>query len=550
MGRDVYYFIPFIKGVIMNKYLFITTAVLLLLSLFTGCNNSQKAPEPKAAFDDNVTVSSLTTLVQYEAVPVRGYGIVAGLPGTGSPECPPALREELERFISKQIPNSRGFNARRFLDSSDTAVVEIAGTIPPLAMPGETFDVRLVPFSRSQTLSLDGGFLYTTELKEMSRFVRYDQFSKTMAEAHGQVFRDPFAAEGEARQWHLLGGGIVKNQVSISLAINKPDFAAAGTIRDRINERFGAKTANAVSSAEIRISIPRSYMHNKLRFLQMVQSLYLSEDNRLRSEKIASLVRDLQEQENKYPAEISLEAIGKPSLDALAPLLQSPDAATRLHAARCMLHIGDLRAMDVLNRIAQDPQNPYRKVAVEAFSAAAGSRHRESILVQFLADSDIEVRLAACDQLLKMNHFAVKRMVVADSFVIDQVLCAGEKAIYVSRKDVPRIVLFGSPIRCDANVFLQSDDGSVTLNALPDQKYISVSRQHPHRPRVIGPVPSSRELSSLVRTLGESSEIKDRAVQPGLSIPYLEIISLLKKMCQNNAVAATFTAGPMTEVIN
>lgn len=530
----------------MKNYILCT--LLFSLFLFAGCNQPAQT-EDQPAFNTDIAVGDLTTLVQSDAVTVQGYGVVAGLAGTGSPECPPVLREELERFISKQIPQTAGFNARQFLNSSNTAVVEVVGTIPTLAFPRETFDVKLVPFSRSQTLSLEGGFLYTTELKEQSRFVRYDQFSKTLAEAHGQVFQDPFSDSDESKQWGLLGGATVKNPVTISLAINQPSFAAANTIRNRINERFGAKTAQAVSSGEIRITIPSRYLYNKIRFLQMIQSLYLSEDSFRRSEKINELVTGLAQQENKYPFEVALESIGKPALDALAPLLSSPDAATRFHAARCMLHIGDSRAFPVLSQIAFDLHSPYRMETMNAFSAASGRKQAENILVQLLADSDMEVRLAACDQLLRMNSFAVKREVIADSFVVDQVVCAGQNAVYVSRQDAPRIVLFGSPIRCAPNLFVQSDDGSVTLNATPDDKYISVSRRHPRRPRVVGPILSSREAASLIRTLGESSEVGEKAVQPGLSIPYTEVISLLKKMCESNMIPARFHAGPVTEVL-
>ena len=58
---------------------------------------------------------------------MRGIGIVAGLHGTGSSECPPMVRENLEKYIWKQIPAGSGINARAFIESRNTAVVEVFG---------------------------------------------------------------------------------------------------------------------------------------------------------------------------------------------------------------------------------------------------------------------------------------------------------------------------------------------------------------------------------------------------------------------------------------
>ena len=52
----------------------------------------------------------------------------------------------------------------------------------------------------------------------------------------------------------------------------------------------------------------------------------------------------------------------------------------------------------------------------------------------------------------------------------------------------------------------------------------------------------------VIRALGESAEAKKQPnVQPGLSIPYQEIILLLKRMAELDVVEADFQAGPMTD---
>ena len=120
--------------------------------------------------------------------------------------------------------------------------------------------------------------------------------------------------------------------------------------------------------------------------------------------------------------------------------------------------------------------------------------------------------------------------------------------IYASRKDVPKIVLFACPIDCEPDIFVQSEDRLISINARPNDEYISVSRRHPNRPRVIGPLTSRRELSALIRALGESADVQDTPnVKPGLSISYQDIVLLLKKMVESGSVNADFLAGPLTD---
>jgi hypothetical protein len=341
-------------------------AVLLIAF---GCG---PAPQPKPLdleepVDLNTTVGNLAQMIQFNAVPVRGFGIVAGLNGTGSSECPPALRSELEKYIRQQLPNTKDLDPRRFLDSPNTAVVEINGVIPELADRGQSFDLLIVPFSRSQTTSLDGGSLYTAPLKERSTFIRYDQYAKTFAAAQGQLFRNTLDEE-KADQWYLLGGGVVRNETQISLALLKPNFTAANAIRNRLNERFGSGTAKAVSPAEIRIQIPSRYKNQKTRFLQIVQSLYLSDDPALQQKHMQTLIAQMSSPADREKAETGLEAIGKLSLDFLQPFLASKDPDLRFYAARCILNIGDEQALPVIEEFCKDPAGPFCIPALQASS--------------------------------------------------------------------------------------------------------------------------------------------------------------------------------------
>jgi hypothetical protein len=530
------------------KYIFLLIPVIALL----GCSKPTQPPAPKETISPRDTIGSVAKYYATEATPVRGIGIVACLPGTGSSECPPEIRAELEKYIWQQVPEAGSVNPRRVIESQDTAVVEITGVIPALSTPYDRFDVILKPLSSTQTTSLDGGCLYTADLKEMSRLSSVEQFtrfSKTLAIAEGPVYtlqKDPSLPD----QWRVLGGGRAKQSSSVRLILDTPNFTAASIIRNRINERFGPKTAVCVSAVEITLSFPAKYIDQREKFLAMVESLILGGNPEMQGEYAQDLVEQIVSKTDSERAEIALEGIGKPALDHLAPLLNHSDPAIRFHAARCMLYIGDKRSLVVLRAIVQDKNNPYRMDSIRAVGLGAKRRDAMPILETALNDSNMKMRLEAYEMLVRLNSHVISRRSVSNgAFSVDSVICSGPKTIYVYRQERPRIVLFGSPLRCENNIFIRSEKSSVTINSLPDDERISVSRKHPNRPRMIGPILSSNDLGVLIQTLGELPDIQSNtAVRPGLAVPYAEILQILKTMSEQGAVLAQFIAGPEAEL--
>ncbi|MEN8126553.1 MAG: flagellar basal body P-ring protein FlgI [Planctomycetota bacterium] len=519
---------------------------------FLGCTQPEESPEPpKVEINPKDTIGSLTRSFATEAIPVRGIGLVAGLAGTGSSECPPSVRQGLEKYIWKQVGS---VNPRALIDSLDTAVVEISGVIPAFSSTLEPFDVVLRPLSSTQTTSLDGGYLYTAQLKELSRLTNVEafvRFSKILATVDGPVYTQ--TVDSSQHKWFVLGGGRAKQDNTAKLILNAPDFAATSAIRNRINERFGPKTATAVSTAEITLAFPAAYFGKRDRFLKIVESLILAENPDLQSEYAQELIAKItSKSEDIESAEIALEGIGKPGLDSLAPLLNHPDPTVQFHIARCMMNIGDSRSLAVLRLIIANEKSPYRVEAIRTVGQSAKRRDALPILTNVLNTSHIQSRLEAYEMLVTLNTSAVSRRSVANgAFAVDSVLTPGPKMIYVYRQQAPKIVIFGAPLHCKDNTFVQSEDRTVTINSLPDSKYISVSRKHPSRHRVLGPLLSSYELSSLIQTLGELPDVKESsATQPGLAVPYAEIIRILETMCTQGAIPAQFFAGSEPAVLS
>jgi len=130
------------------------------------------------------TIGSLARIYSAESTEVEGYGMVGGLQGTGSPDCPPALRSYLKKYILRQLPN-RQIDVNKLIDSYSTAVVRVTGQTPALTSKGQDFDVKVAALEGSQTISLEGGWLYRTDLRVAGRLA---QATRAVAGAGGPVF--------------------------------------------------------------------------------------------------------------------------------------------------------------------------------------------------------------------------------------------------------------------------------------------------------------------------------------------------------------------------
>ena len=531
-------------NVIFKRFL-LAVVVITLVFWIGGCEPALEKPEVEPTNLDT-TVGQLGQLYQYSAVPVKGYGIVAGLAGTGSSECPPELRRALSKYIRTHT-GSAAINPNKFINSLDTAVVEIYGTIPAVASKGGIFDVKVVAFSRTKTTSLAGGTLYTADLKEMARLVRFDMYSVTLARAHGPVFLDETSG-GSRISGYVLGGGEVSKSVRLAFGLYKPSYLAVSAIRNLLNERFEPGTAKAISPNEIEFMIPARYREQKTKFLSMVRLLYLAEDNILRDKRIKTLVEKMAVGEDKLGSEYALEAIGRSVLGEIAKLLESGDERVRFHAARCMLAIGDERGIGALRDIVRDRDSLLRVAAVEAIGLNAKRNIASAILSRLLREEDFAVKFAAYEQLLRLDDIAVSRKVVANKFFIDEVSGKGPKIIYVAREDVPRIVIFGGPVNCEKGIYVESADRSVIINAPAGAGHVSVMRKLANRPRLVGPVSSSYDLTDVIRTLCENPAIEGRPqMRSGLGASYSDMVSVLSKMCSVEAIKAEYIASDLTD---
>ncbi len=524
------------------------TSILVIGLLMAGCGGPAKTGEKELAPETElgITIGSLAEVFAFDTIGVEGYGLVGGLNGTGSSECPPQIREYLAKYILQQLPEQKT-DIEKLIRSRDTAVVLVQGLMPAAVSKNQYFDVIVSALAGTQTISLEGGWLYRTELKTAGGF---GITIKVLADAEGPIFIDKIStSEINKKAGYILGGGMVLDEYKISLALRRPNYRTANSIRNRLNELFGEDTASAISPSQIVLQVPAKYKKQKQRFISIIKATYFTQTQETTKERIRTFVRKLAVSEDKEQSEIALEAIGNESLSKLASLLNSSNEQVRLRAARCMLNLGSDRGLNTLRQTAMDKSSPYRVEAMEAIAAAASRNDTAAISRRLLRDEDLDIRLAAYETLRKLGDITIRQRLIARSFYLEQIAQTKHKSIFVSQRDEPRIALFGTPIYCRDNIFIQSADGNITINAPSGQKHVSIMRKHPKRANVIVQLKSSFELCDIIQTLCEEAIVEDGSqLRPGLGVSYADTIALLKQMCDKGAVQAEFRAGPLPKI--
>ena len=521
-------------------------SVLVIGFLIGGCGEPVEKTEPPK-MDLGTTIGSLTDAFAPESILVEGYGLAGGLRGTGSAECPPDIRAYLKQYILKQLAE-RTVDIEKLISSLDTAVVAVRGIMPAAVTKNQYFDLKVEALRGTQTTSLEGGWLYRAELKTAGSF---GIDLRTLATAEGAVFIDTIEAGGtDKKAGYILAGGMVLDEYKAHLALRRPNYRIANAIRNRLNNRFPPDTARAFSPSLIELKVPGKYGEQKQRFISIVNAMYLSETAEVTEKRIDRFVRELADSEDKDASEAALEAIGNKCLRKLSNLVNSSNEEVRLRAARCMLNLGSDVGLEALREIAMDKDSAYRMEALETITAGASRNDAASLSRRLLREASFDIRLAAYAQLRKLEDITITQELIGGNFYLEQIVRTREKAIFVSRSGQPRIVLFGAPLYCRDNIFVESSDGNIIIDSSSGQEDVWVIRKVPKRPD-IPPIKlkSSLKLSDIIRTLCKEAVVEEGThSRPGLNVTYAEGIALLKQMCEKGAVEAQFRAGPLPKI--
>lgn len=532
----------------MSKLKICISGLFFAVILFScGCQESNKPNAEKVISDTNTNeqvkrVCDFVTMGGYGRVRIRGYGLVVGLAGTGSSECPPDIRLYLQKYINSKI-GKNNISADQLIDSKDTAVVSVLGLLPEGSVKDERFDLIVSSFAGTQTTSLRGGRLLESDL------MRADAVASTAAIATGEgaIFSN---WDKDARIGYVLNGGKSLITQDITLNMKKADFVQASIIRDRINEKFGLMTAVAENENVIKLKIPAKYYDQKIHFVNLVGALYLELSAQQYNQTIQNLIGDFAEQKNLDMTEISLEAIGKPAAEYLVKFLTSQNEELRFRAGRCLLNIDDMRGYETLTDLALS-DGSYKSQAIDAIAISAPKKNAAVFLQQFLYAPDFDLMFKTYQHLSRFDDVSISTKTVgtrAGKFDIDRIVRSGSKAIWAARSGEPKVVFFGAPVYCLSGIFIESPDQQIIATAEPGSDVITLIFKDPKSGRV-ETLKSSLEAGLVLRTLcQETITKKGKIIQKGLGVPYSTGVEFLKIMCEKGAIQADFVLGDEPDV--
>lgn len=554
--------------------LHLKTQVLLFAALaaligaqVSGCSKQRERPlattqVPVVIRDTQTilrgTIGSEVSIRGTEGMIVSGYGLVVGLDGTGSGIVPIGVRAVLEDEMRRNgvgtgAPQSgplANVSPSQLIDNPNTAVVLVQAYIPAGLPGGANFDVEVSALNGSGVTSLEGGRLYTTDLR---RGVASPAGPDTMvvANAGGDIFINPFAFDESAEQsvgeriqrnrGRVLAGGRVIQPEPIRLLLDNPSHARAREIVRAINNKFqfGVRGDVAVGRSEelILVNVPIQYRDNPEEFINLLQFTRI--DQAFPEEWARRYTEALVEQP-ELADQISwcLRGIGQPAISYLRPLYTHPESIPRLAAIEAGAWVGDVTVRPHIEDLIENGPVGLRAEAMYWLTKLPVNRDpgiREYLRSQ-LNNPDLALRVSAYEALKKIDDAGIITRSMGNKFVLD-IVRSNQPTIYVTQSGTPRIVLFGMNLGLLQDVFVDAWDGRLLMKADPGTPGAEIFYRPSSRvsPRV---VKADRDLASLIRRM--AFKPTPDVLEDGLDMQYTEIVTVLYLLSSNGAVPAIF----------
>jgi flagellar P-ring protein precursor FlgI len=230
-----------------------------------------ETPAEASRLKDIVTVKGVRENI------LIGYGIVAGLKGTGDSSAD-VTSQSLTRFLGKLGIDIQGAAA---VKSKNAAAVIVTAKLPPFARVGNVIDVTVS--SIGDATSVEGGILLVTPLRAGDQNV--------YAVAQGPVSIGS-VADGSTKNFPTVGrvvaGATIEKDMDLNfagkknfrLALHNPDFTTAARIAATINGELGGKFATARDSGTVDVVVPFNYDGKSVELLATLENINVNVDSR------------------------------------------------------------------------------------------------------------------------------------------------------------------------------------------------------------------------------------------------------------------------------
>ena len=549
----------------MRPSLYSTILMVSCTLALSSCSNIEKADPtlaPKRAERPPIpmdvdpimrgTVASETIVMGYQPVVVRGYGFVAGLKGTGSRTAPAEVRQyilrDMMRYgIAESSGNGMELQPEALLNSDNTAIVIVEALIPAGAPRGTQFDVRVYAAPGTSTTSLEGGTLWTTDLRPGVLLVGSREV-RSMAQAKGPIIINPFSDEANRSQTmvnqlsgRILNGGKSTRQLPIKLVMATPSHSRARLIASAINSNYPREptqrgdTATGMSGELVMVAVPPSWHSRSDEFVELLRHTSINVGPI--DATATSIARALMNNPGAAnSASLRWQALGPKSTIAIRPLYDYPEEQPRFAALQAGARLDDALVVPHLLAMAQSGSTELRVPSIRLLERMKINPAIDLGLRPLLDDSDIDVRLAAYEVLRARQDLIVQSQMVGKKFRID-VVPSKYPMVYVSQSGQPAITIFDDEMKVKTPMSLRAWNGDLLFKGEENEGTLSVFyRRSDNAPPVIDKV--GVKAPELVRFLGHTTDVANPA--PGLGMTYSQTIGALYALSSNGFLAGDF----------
>lgn len=587
-------------------------AVVCLSSLaMPGCRLlKKKKPVPKAKISSPTAVRDLPSalrgtigaearIVGNTPTLVSGIGFVVGLDGTGGLTLPEQYAAHLERMmglnginVSNDDTNSPlyGKSPRQLLRDPNTAAVIVQAAVPPGSGPGDSYDVYVRAINAT---SLEGGKLWTTELRIGPPSSYNDKQAHILGKAKGPIFLNPFAEPGvetagiSRNIGRILDGGYVTTATEIQIILDNPSHQRVRQMVSAINTAFPAstqdrtKTARGVDESIIFVQIPRKYTDRSTEFLELVSHLTIDQSF---PEVYAQRYTQAVQSEPYLASDMTwcLEALGQRAMPQLRTLYEHPESAPRLAALRAGAGLGDPKSVEGLTNIALNGPESLRTDAIALLARIEDSMVPDRVLRGLLESDKLNVRIEAYEGLMarainarkhrlarsmggrgSINRAAIEsgaideqldvlarvqlppdplrgvsRKLIAGKFFLD-IVPFGEPLIYITQHKEPRIVLFGANQSVATPLLATAWSDRLMLASDAEGDPVRVYYRDDMQRRTYTHPSAPTDLPALVEFL--ATEPTPGSTNRGLGLSYSRVVGALYEIYNELGINAGFT---------
>ena len=440
----------------------------------------------------------------------------------------------------------------------------VEGIVPPGAVgrrmssrhvqEGTRFDVRVYADPRSGATSLEGGRLYTTELRPVQQGEVYPSVGSrqaaALASAGGPIFLNPFAEPGALQRdsanrtiGRIMDGGEVLKDMPIKLRLATPSHARAEILQSTINARFTQEagqpdpTARGESDEAIRITVPPTYRNTPEDFVELLRHTTIRLSN---AERVASSIKSVVMNDPSYAADASWrwQALGQRALPTTRSLYDYSEELPRLAALRAGAKLGDALVVPHLVDMAKVASPESRRQAVKLLGDMPLDPRIDLELRSLLNDEDVDVRLSAYEALALRRDPHLTRHSVDGKFLLD-VIESDKPMIYITQIGKPRIAVFGEDLAIKTPLLASIWGGQIMVQAKEGDQNIEVY----HRPEERAPASIhaiTPGLEEFIRFLGREMSVERPA--PGLDLSYGQTVGVLYQIWRQEYINADFKA--------